>query len=251
MQIQAGLRRYLFVDQGELERYLEQFPIEPKKSRKRRWTVSLSIVGPKVEGSEEEAAEMRNQHEKVQLLLHHLDLSGRVAFNRPPSMRDDENRQPFVLETMTAQKMIIPSDCVQRITGLKHLAVWVSDPTPTDPPQDPWDFRGTFLYLTEAHWENGSFQTVWSGCSALQAVVNTLSGQPFFTLGRGEKFGRHSTDHPIEKLKRLGGVVTDTRRIISLYFKRYLTNEQCYRLDGRDRRVNDLLGYPIFIAEPL
>ena len=54
--------------------------------------------------------------------------------------------------------------------------------------------------------------------------------------------------HPIDKLAKLGGVVTDERWLESLYFVRYITDEQVYAPKGVPVRVNDIVGYPIYIS---
>jgi hypothetical protein len=136
------------------------------------------------------------------------------------------------------------------ITGIKHLAVWVSDPDPTlfSREDNAWENKGTFVFLTEACLDDKAGY-VYSGCSALQAIANAVEGNPLNGPVRGEPFGRGSFAHPIEKLQSIGALVGDQRNIRSLYVKRCLTNEQCYTWNGERRRVNDLLGYPIFIED--
>lgn len=54
--------------------------------------------------------------------------------------------------------------------------------------------------------------------------------------------------HPINILQRLGAVVQPSRRIRSLYRKRYFNDEQFYTdWKGKRLRANDLAAYPIFI----
>lgn len=76
-------------------------------------------------------------------------------------------------------------------------------------------------------------------------ALGETSGETFEPLGRG------NFDHPIDKLISRGALVGDEREILTLYMPRYMSDEQCYRFDGNERRVNDLLAYPIFIAQEL
>ena len=104
------------------------------------------------------------------------------------------------------------------------------------------------MYLTEL-WLDDSTSFFWSGCSALQAIVNAVQGKALGTRDALEPFGREDSKHPVRKLMGIGATLGDERRITSLYIKRAITNEQCYKLNGEVRRVNDLLAYPIFIAD--
>jgi hypothetical protein len=110
---------------------------------------------------------------------------------------------------------------------------------------------GTFLYLTEARLDGGQTQTTFSGCSALQAIVNAANGRPLLQGNDdGEPLGRQTYEHPIKKLIDVGARVSgEARRIESLYYIRYITDEQCHTRDSKLLRGNDLLGYPLFIAE--
>jgi hypothetical protein len=62
-------------------------------------------------------------------------------------------------------------------------------------------------------------------------------------------FGRFDPLHPIEKLKKVGGVPSLSREIETIYKIAYMTNEQAYTVEGKVRRVNDILAYPLFIAQ--
>jgi hypothetical protein len=103
--------------------------------------------------------------------------------------------------------------------------------------------------------ESANFD-MYSGWSALQALTNLWNGKDMLAKGEtnGETFeplGRGSLDHPIDKLRSRGAIVGDEREIPTLYMPRYMSDEQCYTFEGNVRRVNDLLAYPIFIAQEL
>jgi hypothetical protein len=79
-------------------------------------------------------------------------------------------------------------------------------------------------------------------------IANISEHKPFFTPDHDEPLGRGSRKHPIEKLKRLGAFVTEEQHLESLYYVRYITDEQVYSPKGFPVRVNDLVGYPIYIS---
>lgn len=172
-----------------------------------------------------------------------------VAMN---SLNSTETRRPFTEESIVARKVILPSHATKAVQGLNSLAVWIADPNPADlyTGSEQWTFRGTFLYLIEAYWDNGALQTVYSGCSALQAIANIALGSDriFWSDTLAEPLGRDSYDHPVEKLRRMGALAGEPRRIHALYRERYLTNEQCYVHSRKEYRVNDLLAYPLYIT---
>ena len=259
------LRNYIYIDNPRLDMFVEQIAASRPKDKKVKKTVGLSLTGPKVEASEESTERSLTTHEKIELLTKYLRENLLLDTSRP---KGGENRGElrFILETMDARKIIVPEAHLKSLPGVKHFAVWISDPDPQDYNpvirnnvdvnsrfREPSDYhvRGTFVYLTEAWLDNDAYGRVYSGCSALQAIANALDGRPLIGYGGagGELLGCGSFDHPIVKLEGLGAVRGDVRRITSLYYKRYMINEQCYVVDGQERCVNDLLGYPIFIAE--
>ncbi len=249
-----GLTDYIFIDEAALDSYIEQIPVPPAQDRKSSRKFSLSLTGPSVEMGEETSTRPLTTHEKIQKLTEFLRKANLLDERRPKQMSKgmygDPGERPYVLETTTARKVIIPKQHLENIDGLRELAVWISDPSEDDFTDEEWEWHGTFLYLTEGHWDNKRYHSVWSGCSALQAIVNVANGAPLILpepVG-DEPYGRWCNEHPITKLGRLNSIVMDTRKITTLYRKRYMTDEQCYVVNGQKRRVNDLLAYPLFIA---
>ena len=114
-----------------------------------------------------------------------------------------------------------------------------------------WDFTGTFLYLTQIESAKPQLANFYSGCSALQAISNVVEGLPGLAQHPSgyEPLGRDSSAHPLTKLKSIGGVISLKRQIECLYSPQYMTNEQVFETGGECHRVNDLLAYPLFIAE--
>ncbi len=253
--MRAKLREYIFIDHDVLDSFTEQLPQtiskEPTKLSSR---MAVSFAGPQFESSREYGGADLKTHEKIENLLKFLRKNDAIDTARPIEL--DENRpdyvgRPFCLETMVAEKMIIPRKYLKGINNLLEFALWISDPDPSLFTDEPYTWRGTFLYLTQIHLDYGKTRTVYSGCSALQAVVNNIKGAPFYECDFNEPFGRFSSKHPIAKLNKIGAISTGARKITSLYRKRYFTNEQCYSYKGKEVRVNDLLGYPVFIASEL
>lgn len=156
-------------------------------------------------------------------------------------------RVEFVYEFVSATKVVLPVD-IQLVArgGPPDLSVRVSDPPAGLPaPKDPWDWRGSYLFMVEKVSPNGPRPVFFSGISALAQVVRM--GQP---IPKGEalwNLGRNSPAHPIEKLVGLGGRPSLERRIEVLYEMRYMTDEQG-GWSISDGRVNDLLGYPLAIV---
>jgi hypothetical protein len=228
------------------------------------WNFEISLTGPKVGGRKNPARRELNIHERIDLLQTHLRLSGDLRDGRPQSIEDlGWPKGPrFVMENTDAVKLIVPPPALAVVKGLTSLGLWVSNPD-FAPFTDDWSFRGSFLYLIEAHWDDLPFNTTFTGCSALQAVVNGVSGlhlaprssiqpswrEPLLTPDYQEPFGRGSMDHPIEKLQRIGATVSDRRRISTLYRLRYMTNEQCFSRGSAHDRFHDILGYPLYISD--
>ncbi|WP_425803999.1 hypothetical protein ACHOLT_19250 [Desulfitobacterium sp. Sab5] len=250
------LMNYLHINEKSLNMFVEQIPAKyyPKKY-KRKKSISLAISGPKVEMSEEPVDTKLTNNEKIQLLIQFLKKNEMLDYERPKEMYDFANqRKGFVLESMTATKVIFPKESLTSLQGIDEFALWISDPNPDDISNDPLVYNGTFLYITQMWLDDGWYTPIHSGCSALQAIVNYLEGRPILNtiLPEGcERYGRSTYEHPINKLTRIGAIKSSTKKITSLYQKRYITNEQCYIFANNETRVNDLLGYPIYISEEM
>jgi hypothetical protein len=137
--------------------------------------------------------------------------------------------------------------------------VWVADPPEPVLPRDEWDFTTSFLFIVE---ELGEFRwpMSWfmSGISSLRLVAEvltdprsrTLESESLFELRNSpDRFGRWQDDHPIERLREIGGVVGRSRIIDTIYKIEYMTDEQSYPYKGEQLRVSDILSYPLYIAE--
>jgi hypothetical protein len=245
---------YLFVDEDLLRRYTEQIRDRFAQEKDHSWSISANLAGPKIESSRRAKRRELNVYERIDLLEVYLDVTKDLANERPQSYDELHGADVprFVRETTEAVKVIIPSPHLEHVNGLKSFAVWVADPDASVYSHEDYVWRGTFLYLTEMHWDTLGFSTTFSGCSALQAIVNAALGKELVSHPPQEEtwepFGRGSHLHPLTKLQKLGVTISDKRKIKTLYRTRFMTNEQCYTVAGEERRVNDLLAYPVYIA---
>ncbi|MBX7135026.1 MAG: hypothetical protein K1X67_20355 [Fimbriimonadaceae bacterium] len=245
----SKVQDYLFLDRERLALYYDQVPDDLKRSAHDvSKEVGLSITGPSVKLVETKRSRDPSIAEQIDRIRDHLNRSEDLATRRPQEMSYEAPR--FVEESMWARKVIIKDTHLAKIEGLKSIAVWISDPDPADLSLLPHRWTGTFLYLVESFWDDGPLSTVYSGCSALQAIANVALGAEsiFRTRVSGEPLGRWNAQHPVEKLAGVGGVAQAPRRIRVLYRNRYLTDEQCSQFDGQEYRLNDLLAYPLYIA---
>ncbi len=242
MSVERGqLRRLVYVNREELSQLASSLGVAlPWKLDK------ISALGVSLSLKEKE-----NLLRTTEKIVENLREQGRLQEARPHDM-DSMTDPKFVYETMKVRKVVFSGDSLMR-TPLKALVVWVSDPL-VEPSDEAWKFFGTFTYLTEVWLDSGEFHTVWSGCSALAAIVRATRGEEklVYPLPGPELLGRQSGGrHPLERLQELGGVVSPGERVISaLYRMRYMTNEQVWAPDGsKEVRVNDLLGYPYVITD--
>jgi len=244
----------------------DQLPSRFTHHSSKDWNLELSITGPKLAAKHSGAPRELNLYERIELLESHLRESGDLRDGRPQSLSDlgYPTGPRYFFEHTDAVKLIVPAPALAAAKGLSGLGLWISNPDFALGPSDRDYFRGSFLFLIEAHWDDLPFTHMMSGCSALQAVLNGISGTYLSTesasysglrdpitrnFTRGEPFGCGSHDHPIEKLQRIGAHASDRRRITSLYRLRYMTDEQCFSSsEGRDR-FHDILGYPLYISD--
>ena len=176
----ADLLEYKYLDTDAIDSYIEQLSSVEVEGRSRTTKFAASLAGPSVEYSASSRYRPKSNSEKIKELIEHLSQKKLLERTRPKLMREFEQQEmpPFFLETVTARKIILPAALLAD-SGIKQLAVWVSDPDPRllISERSGWDFPGSFLYLTELHLDGGRFHTVYSGCSALQAIANATQSR--------------------------------------------------------------------------
>jgi hypothetical protein len=247
-RIPSKLRDFRFVDRRRIDSYVDQLGgmdlIQYKRSRKS----SLSIQGPVCERSREEVLSNPSDSDKIKFLSSELRRRDILALRRPAEDRWDRELPNFILEETLATPVTIPGGRLPVELHLAGFKVWISEPNPQYLNDEKWNFRGSFLYLAELLFDNKSYESTWSGCSALRFIANAASGKCLRDNSGREFLGRFDPRHPIEKLFDIGGVKGDARKIESLYTIRYMTDEQSYTYRGVIHRVHDILGYPLFIS---
>jgi hypothetical protein len=68
-------------------------------------------------------------------------------------------------------------------------------------------------------------------------------------LATRDKYGRDDPAHPIDKLRRVGGIPLRRRRVEVVYRIAVMTDEQATTINGEEIRLNDILAYPLYIAD--
>ena len=247
------LIHYIYVNDELIDEYSSQLGFKEERTLvKVTKKASLSLSGPKLESNREYNYDDPNRHKKISRFVETLLAEDLVFLQRPNEMTlsylSDNPQRAFGLEVIRATKVTFLKNHLAQLSCVREFAVWIADPDPSDLTTEKWKYRGTFLILPQLHFDVQTFHSVHSGCSALQAVVNGYQGKPLILGANGEPLGQGSYDHPVEKLRQLGAVVSPPQEIRVLYRIRYMSNEQCYMLNGVKYRANDLMAYPLFIA---
>lgn len=186
--------------------------------------------------------------DKLIAIGRYLESENKIIRQRPITTDElAETDYPFIFETTKARKFFFPKSKLAEVYGLNQLVVWVSEPDFNQLSLDPWTFTGSFLILIETIFERGEFYTTLSGCSALQALSNIITGSQFYTKDWNEPFGRNNLQHPYEKIEAMGGIPLFDHSIKTIYRARYMSDEQSFMHKEHSYRCNDLLAYPLFI----
>jgi hypothetical protein len=127
--------------------------------------------------------------------------------------------------------------------------LWVSNPNSQQFSEIPFEWKGSYLFLTEIAFTSPEYRDFISGCSALRVIANVLSNKPAFDYSGVEILGRWDNRPLTAKLLTLGALPLGECEIETLYSIKWMTNEQYDPDAPQGGRVNDILGYPIFICE--
>lgn len=248
--MKAPLRNLVQVDSERLNDILDQLPTSLSIIEDLKLKFGIGLKFAKIEFQPTQFRD-RSTIKRIRKLESYLARNGLINKNRPRRMPHQVRRDAgfwWVKECFNAWKLIFPTPVLHDRFGITVLTIWISDPKRAPKPRDEWDWTGSFLYLPTVHYENGKFNTCVSGCSALQFIVNAANDKPLLSRNPKEPFGRNSIEHPAVRLAKLGAVVSEERRVESLYYVRYITDEQIYSRNGKNIRVNDVVGYPIYVA---
>jgi hypothetical protein len=244
-----GIYDFLFIDEDRVRMYTAQLVGKKGRITKLVDKIKVGFQGVTGEVTFRDKPHRENIFLALTDLETFLDKKGVIGLERPYQVNwGDLLAFPFYRETMIATKVTLPRNLTRRVPGLNALVIWISDPQEGHlGSEKDFQFTGTFLYLLEAHTEDGVFRSTLTGCSALQAVVNITFGKDLLERNSGEPFGRGNYQHPVEKLQSIGGIASFPRKITALYKKRYMTDEQRFTFNGQRFRSCDLLAYPIYI----
>lgn len=185
--------------------------------------------------------------------------------HRPRRRRDLPDRTTFIHEiNVEGTPVYLPVKEESGLPpGITGLTVWVFEPLgqelgfiDSEPDGSwAWDWIGTYLFIVEEHVYNPERAYCCSGISALRLLVDVVAGHdvslranPLEYRGR-DQYGRDDPAHPIDKLRRVGGTPLRPRSVEIVYRVAVMTDEQATTIGGREIRLNDILAYPLYIAE--
>jgi hypothetical protein len=223
----ALLRNLVQVDSERLNSILDQIPASLSIIEDLKLKFGIGLISTKIEFQPTQFRD-RSTIKRIRKLESYLASNGLINKSRPRRMPHRIERDKgfwWVKESFNARKVILPTPVLLDRFGIAALTVWISDPKRGPKPKDEWDWTGSFLYLPTVHYEGGKFDTCMSGCSALQFIVNAANDKPLLSRDWEEPFGRNNIEHPVDKLANLGAFVSDERKVESLYYVRYITDE--------------------------
>lgn len=252
------MENYLYINERLVNQYYDMLQDTlPKPSYKKAIKLSIPTFF-EASFSDTEKGKEQSCYHKIKTIEEAFRAENLISNTRLSEMSTrlcdsdgSEENKKFFQEKCSATKVVIPTGANFKFPHIKYITVWVSEPDPTLYSDVSFIWRGTFLYLVTIETEHEREQTIFSGVSALQALSNLVTGEPFLSRHKdgGEPLGRWNGIHPLEKLKTLGAEISYEREITTLYKKHYFTNEQSHTYEGKERRVNDLLAYPLWIKE--
>lgn len=241
------LRSYLYINEGLVNSYLEQLGGVPRRRLQKR-SIEGAFSGPRATMSVDESTEALGIEQRIVQLQHRLEKNGSLTSKRPHYVASfSVNPPPIVHEHCIAQSFLLR--CPVALQGLEGMRIklWVSTPDSSDFTDGEWDWFGSYLFLTEVHFDDRPYHHFISGCSALRLIFNAVNNRPLLEIEE-ETLGRFDRRTMIEKLISLGAMPGERRSIETLYYIRYMTNEQWHGDAKGGRRVHDIVGYPLFIA---
>lgn len=184
---------------------------------------------------------------------------------RPERKRELPDRATFVHESnIEGTPVYLPVKEGSAVPpGIEGLTVWVFEPIGTqigfiDSEADgswAWDWIGTYLFIVEEHFSDPQPKYHFSGISALRLLVDVVAGHDprvrdkFYEGITEDPYGRDNSAHPIDKLRRVGGVPMRPRNVEIVYRIGLMTDEQATTINGEQIRLNDILAYPLYIAD--
>jgi hypothetical protein len=114
---------YLYIDNRRLDNYFEQISSPMRYDKVPTWNVELSLIGPKVAGTQTRLGRAPTTHEKIQQFVDYIRSNNLTTSERPSFLRDSGLEKLFVTETLSARRVHIK--CADEV-----LNIWVSVPSP-------------------------------------------------------------------------------------------------------------------------
>lgn len=257
------LKQYSVINRPLVESLARQLglPVDQERTVEGQIGVNGGKVGAGVKTGRKQAPLPPDDPRLLPPIVSSLRDSGQLRVFRPERAEEfwAEESDWYVHENTTATPVLVPLDKTLRDRRTPEaLTVWIIDPVEsTAVPRDEWDWIGSFVFIVQ---ELGNFP--WptpyfiSGISALRLVVDVIAKMDHLDedeltalSGDEDLFGRWHDGHPVEKLERAGGISLRPRKIDTIYKIAYMSNEQSLTVNGRQTRTNDILAYPLYIAE--
>jgi hypothetical protein len=187
---------------------------------------------------------------------------GQLKIYRPERLCELPDQPTYVHEKeVEGTPVYLPlAEGANAAPGLRGITVWVFEPlgpvgfiNAESDGSFAWDWIGTYLFLIEEHIADRETTSCWSGVSALRLLVESAGYDarlyPHQAPHAYDKFGRDNSAHPIDKLRSIGGIPLRPRRIETVYRIAAMTDEQASTIEGKEVRLNDILAYPLYIAD--
>jgi hypothetical protein len=267
------LKDYIVVNERLIEGLYRQFGEmrQGPNSSENEISASLKIFNLRHLRTSSAKAASPHDHDVIEAVVESLRESRQLHAFRPDRSRDfwfGDHAGWYVHEQMIAIPVIVPLR--RHFDGLQvpeAVTVWVSEPVaPQTPAESQYDIVGSFVFLVQEMGElKWPMRWFMSGISALRMVANFMVGgvdyrseselhrvmqatRDLYEMPNG--WGDECDErHPIEKLKAVGGMPGRCRRIETVYKIAYMSDEQCIPVGNGAMRVNDILAYPLYIAE--
>jgi hypothetical protein len=244
LMFDSTIPELLAIDQKRLSVYLQFLEQDESLFKKLGISIGINLGLINLKTINPESLDEINTIRKLKLLHKKLDKSGALYDVRATSYEDiyGSNKHFFLEKNIKARKFFVPVE-IKEAKDIDHLIVWVCEPDEITPYEN-FEEKGSYLFLIESFWEDDNYHAMISGCSAFQWVVKNAFDKSDDVW---HKHDRSDDRDPIKCLVDLGAIDQGEKVISTLYRRRYMSNEQMYKLKGIQYRGFDVVGYPVAI----
>ena len=263
-----SFKTYRVINEGLVRQWAQQLdlPIDVEESQEGEFGSNIKVLGGKRKKSRKAAARAADDPRIVEGVVDGMRGAGVLSGIRPETCKayyNGEHTGWVVERDLLATPVTLPLGRSVSSPEPGIITVWVSDPLPLESVYSEFEFAGSFLFIVEelegpAELKEGGGWFI-SGASALRAMLNHTAGLEAETARHDEmlvdppyghdSFGRDDPTDPIDKLKGIDGTVGRNRAVEAVYRIAYMTNEQAHTVGDEVVRVNDIVAYPLYIAE--